>query len=53
MNFAVLADHMVKLKKIGKRDKCLDFAIELKKKLWNMNWTAMPIAIGVLGTVIE
>ena len=31
MDFAVLADHRVKLKKSEKKDKYLDFAWELKK----------------------
>ena len=36
MDFADTADHRVKLKESEKRDKYLDLARELKKKLWNM-----------------
>ena len=37
MDFAIPADHRVKLKKKSKkRNKYLDLARELKKKLWNM-----------------
>ena len=38
VDFAVSADHRIKLKECEKRDKYLDLAIELKK-LWNMNVT--------------
>ena len=41
MNFAVPADHRIKLK-----DKHLDLARELKK-LWNMKVAIIPILIGV------
>ena len=48
MNFAVPAVHRVKLKESGKRDKYLDLARELKKKL---KVTLESIVIGALGTV--
>ena len=51
MDFAVPADHKVKLKESEKRDKYLDFARELKK-LWNMKDIVIPIVIGALGTVV-
>ena len=50
MDFAVLADHRVKLKVCKKRDKYLDLGKELKI-LWNMKVTIIPIVIGALGTV--
>ena len=51
VDFAVPADHGVKLKERRKRDKYLDLARELKKKLSNMTMTVIPIVIGVLGTI--
>ena len=48
MDFAVPADHRVKLKENEKIDKYLDLARELKK-LWNMK--VKPIVVGALGTV--
>ena len=50
VDFAVPADHRVKLKEIEKKDKYLDLARELKK-LWNMRVKVVPIVIGALGTV--
>ena len=50
VNFAVLADHRIKLKECEKEDKYLDLARELKK-LWNMQVTIIPIVIGTFGTV--
>ena len=52
VDFAVPADHRIKLKKCEKRDKYLDFARELKK-LWNMKVTILPIVIGAFGTVTK
>ena len=52
MDFAVLADHRVKLKESEKRDKYLDPAKELKK-LWNMKVTVIPIIINVPDTVTK
>ena len=48
VDFAVLADHLIKLKEFEKKDKYLDLARELKK-LWNMQVTIIPIVIGVFG----
>ena len=42
VDFAVSADHRIKLKECEKKDKYLDFARELKK-LWNMKVTIMAI----------
>ena len=47
VNFAVPADHRVKLKENEKMDKYLDLARELKK-LWNMK---VKVIVGALGTV--
>ena len=52
VDFAVLADHRIKLKECEKRDKYLDLARELKK-LWNMKMTIIPIVIGAFGTVTK
>ena len=52
VDFAVLADHRIKLKESEKKDKYLDLARELKK-LWNMKVTIVPIVIGALGTVTK
>ena len=52
MNFAVPADHRVKLKECEKRDKYLDLARGLKK-LWNMKVAIVLIVIGALGTVTK
>ena len=52
VDFAVLADHRIKLKESEKRDKYLDLARELKK-LWNMKVTIIPIVIGAFGTVTK
>ena len=52
MDFAVPADHRVKLKESKKKDKYLDLARELKK-LWNMKVTIILIVISALGTVMK
>ena len=52
VDFAVPADHRIKLKKSEKKDKYLDLARELKK-LWNMQVTIIPIVIGTFGTVTK
>ena len=52
VDFAVPADHKVKLKEFEKKDKYLDLARELKK-LWNMKVTIIPIVTGAFGTVTE
>ena len=54
VDFAIPADHRIKLKECEKKDKYLDLARELKKKqkkLWNMKVTIIQIVIGVFGTV--
>ena len=51
VDFAVPADHWVKLKETGeKKDKYMDFVRELKK-LWSMKMSVIPIVIA-LDTVI-
>ena len=42
----VPADLRIKLKECEKKDKYLDLARELKKKLWNMKVTIVPLVIG-------
>ena len=51
-DFAVPADHRIKLKECEKRDKYLDLVRELKK-LWNMKVTIIPIVICAFGTVTK
>ena len=52
VDFAVPADHRIKLKECEKNGKYLDLARELKK-LWNMQVTIIPIVIGAFGTVTK
>ena len=52
IDFAVLADHRIKLKECKKKDKYHDLSRELKK-LWNMKVTIIPIVIGAFGTVTK
>ena len=52
IDFAVPADHRIKLKECEKKDKYLDLARELKK-LWNMKLSLVSIVIGAFGTVTE
>ena len=52
VDFAVPADHRIKLKEYEKKDKYLDLARELKK-LRNMKVTIIPIVSGALGTVTK
>ena len=52
MNFAVPADHRIKLKESEKKDKYLDLARDFKK-LWNMKVTIISIVIGAFGTVTK
>ena len=52
VDFAVLADHRIKLKECEKKDKYLDLDRELKK-LWNMLVIIIPIVIGAFGTVTK
>ena len=54
VDFAVPADHRIKLKESEKNDKYWDLAKELKKKqLSNMKVTIIPIRIGAFGTVTK
>ena len=53
IDFSVLADYSVKIKESRKSDKSLDFARELKKKLWNMKMTVIPIVISTLGSILK
>ena len=46
MDFAIPANHQVKIKESEKRDKYLN----LDRKLWNIKVTVVPVVIGVLGT---
>ena len=52
MEFAVPADHRIKLKESEKKNKYLDLAWELKI-IWNIKVTIIPIAIGAFGTVTK
>ena len=52
VDFAVPADHRIKLKEREKRNKYLDLARELKKS-WNIKVTIIPIVIGAFGTVTK
>ena len=52
VDFAIPADHWIKVKECEKKDKFLDLARELKK-LWNMKGTIIPIVIGAFGTVTK
>ena len=51
-DFAVLADHRIKLEECEKKYKYHDLARELKK-LWNMKVTIVPIVIGAFGTITK
>ena len=52
VDFAVPADHRLKLKENEKKDMYFESARELKK-LWNIKVTMVPIIIGALGTVTK
>ena len=52
VDFAIPADHRVKLNESEKKDKYLDLARELKK-LRNMKVMVIPVVTGVLGTVTK
>ena len=52
IDFAVPANHRIKLKECEKRDKYLDLVRELKK-LWNMQGKIIPIVICAFGTVTK
>ena len=51
MDLTVTVGHRIKSKESEKRDKYLDLARELKKKLWNMKVTMIPIVIRTLRTI--
>ena len=52
IDFAVSADHRIKLKEYEKKDKYIDLGRELKK-LWNMQVTIIRILFGAFGTVTK
>ena len=52
VDFAVTADHWIKLKECEKKNKNFDFVRELKK-LWKMKVTIIPIGIGAFRTVTK
>ena len=52
VDFAIPADHRIKLKESEKKDKYPDFARELKK-LWNKKVKIIPMAIGAFSTVTK
>ena len=52
VDFAVLADHIVKLKENEKKYIYLELARELKK-LWNIKEMVIPVVIGALGTITK
>ena len=53
VDFAVPAVLWIKLKECEKKDKYLDLARWLKKMLWNIKVTVVPIVIGAFGTVTK
>ena len=53
VNYTVPAYHRIKLKESEEKNKDLDLARELKKKLWNMNVTIIPIVTGTFGTLTK
>ena len=52
VDFAVPADHRIKLKEGQKKDEYLNLAWELKK-LWNIKVTIISIMIGTFGAVTK
>ena len=52
MDFAVSADHRIKLKKCEKKDKYLDLARKFKK-MWDMKEIIVPIVIGAFGAITK
>ena len=53
IDFAVPGDHKIKVKEGEKKNKYVNLARELKKKLWKMKVTIIPIVIGIFGTVTK
>ena len=52
VDLSVLADHRIKLKECGKKDKYPDHARELKN-LWCIKVIITPVVIGAFGTVTK
>ena len=52
VDFAVPADHRIKLKECEKKDNNLELLRELNK-LWNMKTAIIPIVIGAFGSVTK
>ena len=52
VDFAVPADHRIKLKECEKKDKYLDLARD-SKRLRNMKVTIVPIVFGTFGTITK
>ena len=52
VDFAVPADHRIKLKECEKKHKYLDLTKEMKK-LWNMKVTIILIVFGAFGTITK
>ena len=52
VDYAVLADHRIKLKEREKKNKYFDLAWELKK-LWNTKVTIIPVEIGAFDTLTK
>ena len=52
MDFAVPADHKIKLKEFEKKVKYIELARELKK-LWNKKVMIIPIVIGAFVTITK
>ena len=52
MDFAVPADHRIKLKESEKKDMFLNLGRELKK-IWNMKVTIIPIEIDAFRTLTK
>ena len=52
VDFAILADHRVKIKESEKIDKYLDLARELRK-LWNKRMIVIPVVVSMLELVLK
>ena len=52
VNFAVPANHRVKIKESEKIDNYLDF-VKKQKMLWNMRVTVLAFVVGALETVLN
>ena len=53
MALSISAEHTVKLAESEKREKYFGLTRELKRKVWNINVTVIPIAISALGTITK